>query len=123
VSRRAAHALGVALLLASQLGSGGPPRAGGPASGALDQIERSVTRPLPSVPPPAAPRPSERIWVPDRHVPSPDGRAIHVPGHWEYRDSSGTYQRPPLPACTADGRCATTPGTDTRIPPDQRQNP
>jgi hypothetical protein len=125
VSVRAAHVLGMAVVMASQLGGGAPGaggRTGSPASGALDQLERSVTRPLPSVPPPPPGR-SQRIWVPDRHVPAPDGSAIRVPGHWEYRQPSGEYQRPPLLVCTPDGRCATAPGTDTRIPPEQRQSP
>ena len=123
--------LAAGLLLAYQLGGGSASpglgsatgaRPGGPSSGALDQIERSVTRPLPSVPVPAPGRP-ERIWVPDRHLPTVDGSAVHVPGHWEYRQPTGEYQVPPLLGCTQDGRCATLPGGDTPLPPAQRQGP
>jgi len=128
--RGAPHVLAAGLLLAYQLGggsaspglsspTGAPPRR---PSGPIDQIERSVTRPLPSVPAPAPTRP-ERIWVPDRHVPRADGNAVHVPGHWEYRHPTGEYQVPPLQGCTQDGRCETLPGGDTRLPPSQRQSP
>lgn len=129
---RLARVMGVGVLLAdlagggasaAAAGSGLVPRSGGPSSGALDQIERSVTRPLPSVPPPPGPGRTGRVWVPDRHLPAPDGSTVHVPGHWEYRPPAGEYQTPPLLVCSPDGRCTTAPATRTPIPPAQRQAP
>ena len=131
-ARCAPTALAAGAILALQLAAGGAmpglgsatgARPGGPSSGAIDQIQRSVTRPLPSVPPPAAPGRPERIWVPDQHLPSRDSGTVLMPGHWEYRYPTGEYQVPPLQACSPDGRCASTPGGETRLPPVQRQSP
>jgi hypothetical protein len=111
------------VLVAQRSGAVGlPPRGRSPSAGALDQLERSVTRPLPRLPPPASPRPSDRVWVPDRYVPLPDGSSAHVPGHWERPLPGGDHQVPPLLTCTPDGRCATVPG-GVRLPPDHRQSP
>jgi hypothetical protein len=109
--------------LADAQRNGAPPYrvGGGASSGALDQIERSVTRPLPQAPPPApVPRP-DSVWVPDRSVATPGG-TVHVPGHWERRLPTGDHHVPPLVVCTPGGQCAPEPG-GTRPPPEQRQSP
>ena len=58
---------------------------------AVDQINRSVTRPVPSVPPPVVARPSS-IWVPE-HFTVGD---VKVPGHWQQRLPDGSLSVPPL---------------------------
>ena len=101
--------------LVAQLGGGSTP-----SSRAIDQIERSVTRPLPPLPPAPAPR-SDSVWVPDRYVPGSAG-PVHVPGHWEQRVSPYEVQVPPLVACTPGGDCALVPG-GVRPPAERRQSP
>jgi hypothetical protein len=100
-------------LLIGQLGAGGSP-----AGPALDQLERSVTRPLPSVSPPQVSPPSQ-VWVPGRYIPAPGGGTVHVPGHWERRISDQEHHVPPLVVCTPTGHCAQVPA-GTRRPPDLR---
>jgi hypothetical protein len=116
------RALALTAVLALAQAGPGPYRAGGgPSSRALDQLERSVTRPLPSVPPATSPR-SDQVWVPDRIVPTPGG-TVHVPGHWERTvPSTGEYYVPPLVVCTPGGQCTAEPA-GARRPPDQRQGP
>ena len=105
-----------ALLLVAQLGSGTP------LQRSLNQIERSVTRPVPQAPPTPAARPRD-TYVPDRYVSDPiDGRAILVPGHWERTLPGGQSLTPPTTICGSDGVCTTIPG-GTRPGPEQRQAP
>ena len=106
----------LALMLLAQLG--GSPR----PNSALDQLERSVRKPLPALPPAPGPR-SDQVWVPDRTFPTPDGGSAHVPGHWEGRISSQEYYVPPLLVCTPTGQCVTTPAGVRPLPPDSRQAP
>ena len=103
----------VAVLIVAQLGSGTP------LQRSLDQLERSVTRPLPQAPPPTASRPSD-VWVPDRFVSDPaSGQLIPVPGHWERRLPSGELYGPPITICGPAG-CTTIP---TGPRPEPRQKP
>jgi hypothetical protein len=62
------------------------------------------------------------VWVPDRHVPRPDGAVLHVPGHWERRLSPREVRVPTLIACTPTGDCALVPAA-TRAPADVREGP
>jgi hypothetical protein len=107
----------VAILLSMQLGSGTP------LGQSLDQIGRSVTRPVPQAPPTNVWRP-DTVWVPDRHVRDPiDNRIIVVPGHWERRLPDGQYYGPPMTICSeAGGTCATIPA-GPRPAPEHRQTP
>jgi hypothetical protein len=115
--RRAACSVFGVLVLVAQLGSGTP------LQRSLDQIERSVTRPVPQAPPPPAARPRD-TYVPDRYVSDPvDGRVILVPGHWERALPSGEYLAPPTTICGSDGACTTIPGGSRPATPEQRQTP
>jgi hypothetical protein len=90
------------LVLLAQLGGG--------MYGANDQIEHSVTIPLPEAPGPTTTQ-SPDVWVPDRVTPDPvyGGQWI-TPGHWELPLPNGRYYAPPLTACsTGSGQCTTTP--------------
>jgi len=100
------------LLLLAQFGGGSS------FNSAVDQIERSVTRPVPQAP--AAPAQSAPdAWVPDRYLAAPgQGGTAVVPGHWERRLPSGEYYAPPSTVCnSASGECATAPA-GVRPPPD-----
>src|SRR5262245_6608298 len=82
---------------------------GSAGSRAVDQINRSVTRPLPSVPPTRV-APSDQVWVPDRYVASSDGLLLHVPAHWERRVNDQEVHTPPVVACpTGSGPCVLVP--------------
>ena len=102
-------------VMLAQLGSGTP------LQRSLDQLERSVTRPVPQAPPPTAWRPSE-VWVPDRVVSDPvSGQWIQVPGHWQRRLPSGELYGPPMTVCGPRG-CETIPaGTRPSLEPRQTQ--
>ena len=110
-------ALVAGLLIVLQLGGGTP------LSRSTDQIQRSVTRPMPQAPPTTAPRPSD-VWVPGRYVSDPvDGRMILLPGHWERTLPSGETYAPPLTICRdSTGACTTIPA-GVRPAPEFRQTP
>ena len=99
-----AHALVVAVLLLAQLGRGTAGRS------PVEQIERSVTRPVPQAPATPVER-SPNVWVRDRYLADPlQGGTSFVPGHWERRLSDGQYYAPPSTACnSATGACSTAP--------------
>jgi hypothetical protein len=104
-----------ATVILAQLGSGTP------LQRSLDQLERSVTRPVPQAPPPTVWAPSQ-VWVPDRIVGDPaTGQRIQVPGHWQHRLPSGELYGPPLTICGSNG-CVTTPA-GPRPSPEPRQTP
>ena len=104
------------LLIVLQLGSGTP------LQRSLDQIQRSVTRPVPQAPAPTVSRPSD-VWVPDRFASDPvDGRLVPVPGHWERVLPSGEQYGPPITICGSTGACATIPA-GVRPSLGQRQTP
>jgi hypothetical protein len=87
-------------------------------SRAVDQITRSVTRPVPKAPAPRV-TPQERVWVPDRYVAGSDG-LLHVPGHWERRVNEQEVHTPPVVACpTGSGECVLVP-SGIRPEPDAR---
>jgi hypothetical protein len=98
------HILTGVLVLLAQLGGGmhGPDP--------IDQIDRSVTRPLPEAPPPSV-TPSPDVWVPDRVTPDTRYGGVSIaPGHWERQLPNGRYYVPPLTSCsTGRGECATAP--------------
>jgi hypothetical protein len=117
-----AHALLAAALLLAQAGATpriGPTTPGGPA---LDSLNRSINRPVPTVPPPTGQSPAD-VWVPDRFVPVPGqaGSAL-VPGHWERRLGPHEHYVPPLVIIGPDGRKTTIPAGVAR-PPEERQSP
>ena len=103
------------LLILAQLGGGTP------LQRSLEQLERSVTRPVPQAPPLPASRPGD-VWVPDRFVSDPaSGQLVQVPGHWQRRLPSGELYGPPTTVCTSTG-CTTIPA-GPRPAPEQRQTP
>jgi hypothetical protein len=104
----------------AQVGGGTSATGGTPGARSIDQIQRSVTQPMPKLPSAPAPR-NDRVWVPDRYVPGPGG-PIHVPGHWEQPLSSTQSRVPPLVVCGPGGDCALVPG-GVRLPAEQRQAP
>jgi hypothetical protein len=106
----------MALLMVAQLGGGLRPNP------ALNQLDRSVRKPLPSLPPAPAPR-SDQVWVPDRYFPTPVGGTTFVPGHWERQINGQEYYAPSLPACTSAGQCVTTPAGVRPQAPETRQSP
>ncbi len=100
-----------ALVLLAQLGGG--MHGGDP----INQIERSVTGPLPqAAPPPTTSSPN--VWVPDRVTPDPVyGGSSVTPGHWEQQLPNGRYYAPPLTSCSSgSGECSTTPGGESPPP-------
>ena len=109
-------ALVLALLMLAQLGGTAQPNR------AINQLERAVRQPLPTLPPAAAPR-ADQTWVPDRYFPAPGGGTTYVPGHWERQINSQEYYAPSLPACTSAGQCVTTPAGVRPQPPETRQSP
>ncbi len=108
--------LALALLMLAQLGGSARPNR------ALDQLDRAVRQPLPSLPPATVPR-SDQVWVPDRYFPTPAGGNTWVPGHWERQINAQEYYAPPLPACTPAGQCVTTPAGVRPQAPETRQSP
>lgn len=89
----------------------------------LDALRDSTRRPLPTVPPRAAPPPGRDVWVPDRHVTVPGvPDPVHVPGHWERRVSEREVYTPPLVGVTPDGTPVLIPG-GVRPVPELRQSP
>ena len=117
------HAL-VAGLLAVIIVAQATPRLGStsPGSRALDQLNNSVTRPVPALPPPTGQH-SADVWVPDRVVPVPDQPSgLMVPGHWERRVAPNQNYVPPMVITSPDGRTVTVPG-GILPPPEQRQAP
>ena len=104
-----------ALLIVLQLGGGTP------LGQSIDQLQRSVTRPVPQAPPPTVWRP-DSVWVPDSSLPDPVQGRVLVPGHWERRLSDREYYGPPMTICgSATGECATLPAGVR--PPPERQTP
>ena len=92
-----------AMVIVLQLGGGTP------LGKSFEQLQRSVTRPVPQAPP-AAVSPPDSVWVPDRYLPDPVHGRVLVPGHWERRLSDGESYVPPLTICgLATGECTTVP--------------
>ena len=117
------HALVAGLAVAMTLAQA-TPRVGAttPAGPMLDQLNRSMSRPVPTLPPPSGQSPAD-VWVPDRIVPIPGQPAgAHVPGHWERRISDRENYVPPLVIRTPDGGTVALPA-GVMPPPEQRQSP
>ncbi len=107
-------ALGGSSGLGSSSPRGGPTMYGGGTLGPrpIDQLDRAVRQPLPSLPPTPPPR-TDMIWVPDRYLDRPAG-TLHVPAHWEQRLNPQEYYVPPLYVCNRmSGDC-------TQVPPGVR---
>ena len=87
----------------------------------IDQLDRAVRQPSPSVGPQPAPR-NEMVWVPDRYIDRPEG-TFHVPANYEQRLSPTENYVPPLYVCNVGtGACAQVlPGV--RPPPERREGP
>ena len=77
-----------AMVIVLQLGGGTP------LGKSIEQLGRSVTRPVPQAPPPTVSRP-DSVWVPDRYLPDSVHGTVLVPGHWERRLSDHEYYAPP----------------------------
>jgi len=107
-----------------------PPRLGGPARDALqqlrppsplEQVREQAMRRSPPLPLPAPP--GER-WVPERRLYLPEaGRDVLIPGHYERRISDQQYAVPPLPAYSVGGGGTVTVPAGQRPPADLRQGP
>jgi hypothetical protein len=116
--KSAASVVAGMLLLALQLGGGTP------LQRSLDQINRSVTRPVPQAPPPSSVWRPSQVWIPDRFVSDPvDGRMVHMPGHWERVLPSGELYAPPVTICGSTGVCTTIPAGVRPPLEQQRQTP
>lgn len=95
-------ALGLGLCLAPAAGAqtGAPINRGG---NIFDRLNHESMRPVPTVPPSAAPRP-DSTWVPDRYLSLPGAPGpVHVPGHWERQVSPYEVYTPPLVGTAPDG--------------------
>jgi hypothetical protein len=78
-------------------------------SRALDQLNQSVMRPVPSLPPAPVVRPAT-VWVPDQYIRVPGVASdVHVPAHWEHRLPSGQLYSPPLVGTTPEGQAVPLP--------------
>ena len=108
--------LALALMMLAQLGGSARPNR------ALDQLDRAVRQPLPSLPLATPPR-SDQVWVPDRYFPAPGGGTTHVPGHWERQINRQEYYAPSLLVCSSAGPCVTTPAGVRPQAPENRQSP
>jgi len=110
-------------------GAAAPPGRERPSTGGtlgprpIDQLDRAVRQPPPSVPRPPAPSPrADMVWVPDRYLDRPEG-TLHVPGHWEQRLSPQEHYVPPLHVCNrSSGECMQVL-QGVRPPPEHRTGP
>ena len=91
-------------------------------SQAVNQINATSMRPLPSVAP--APRVGETmIWVPTRLVPFPGQGTVVAPGHWERRlDAHEVYVPPLVIRHPETGATTVLPG-GIRPPTEERVGP
>jgi hypothetical protein len=96
----------------------------GPAttSQAVNQMNATSTRPLPSVTPP--PRGGETmIWVPTRVVPLPGQGTVVAPGHWERRLGAHEVYVPPLTVRNPQTGATTALPAGIRPPTEERLGP
>jgi hypothetical protein len=82
---------------------------------AVDQINRSAMRPLPTPPPAPVYRP-DTVWVPDRWALGD----VRVPGHWERRLPDGSMYVPPLIVSDPRSGDRLVPGHVDRSPATQQ---
>jgi hypothetical protein len=91
-------------------------------SQAVNQMNATSTRPLPSYAPREVVR-ERNVWVPARSVPLPGQGTVRVPGHFERRLDNGDVYVPPLTVRSpATGATTTLPG-GSRPPSDDRLAP
>jgi hypothetical protein len=65
---------------------------------AVDQMNSSSMRGVPTPPPAARPAPRPDVWVPDRFVSAPGAPAgVFEPGHWVQYTPEGQRIAPPPP--------------------------
>lgn len=111
--------LGGAMLTWGPSGHAGgvtPIRPGGTTTQeAVDQINRSATRPLPTPPPAPVYRP-DTVWVPDRWALGD----VRIPGHWERRLPDGSMYVPPLIVSDPRSGDRLVPGHVDRAPATQQ---
>ena len=91
-------------------------------SQAVNQINGSSMRPLPSV---AAPPPTGEtmIWVPTRVAPLPGQGTVVAPGHWERRLEGREVFVPPLSVRNPRTGDSTVVPSGTRAPVEERSGP
>jgi hypothetical protein len=93
-----------------------------PGGAIFDRLDRLMTQPVPQVPAPTAPPPTD-MWVPDRYVQTPQGdSSVVVPGHWERRLTDHEVYTPPFVGATPDGNVMNLPA-GVRPPANERQAP
>lgn len=91
-------------------------------SQAVNQMNATSMRPLPSVAP--APAVGETmIWVPTRVVPLPGRGTVVAPGHWERRLGAHEVHVPPLTVRNPETGATTVLPAGIRRPPEERVGP
>jgi hypothetical protein len=91
-------------------------------SQAVNQMNATSTRPLPSYAPREVVR-ERNVWVPARSVPLPGQGTVSVPGHFERRLDHGDVYVPPLTVRNPATGATTTLPAGTRPPSDDRLGP
>jgi hypothetical protein len=91
-------------------------------SQAVNQMNATSMRPLPSVAPREVVR-ERNVWVPTRVVPVPGQGTVMVPGHFERRLDGRDVYVPPLTVHDLDTGATTTLPAGTRPPSDERLAP
>jgi hypothetical protein len=91
-------------------------------SQAVNQMNATSTRPLPSYVPREVVR-ERNVWVPARTVPLPGQGRVSVPGHFERRLDNGDVYVPPLTIRDPATGATTTLPAGTRPPSDDRLAP
>ena len=91
-------------------------------SQAVNQMNATSTRPLPSYAPREVVR-ERNVWVPARSVPLPGRGTVSVPGHFERRLDNGDVYVPPLTVRDPGTGVTTTLPAGTRPPSDDRLAP
>jgi hypothetical protein len=91
-------------------------------SQAVNQMNATSTRPLPSYAPREVVR-ERNVWVPARSVPLPGQGTVSVPGHFERRLDNGDVYVPPLTIRNPETGAITTLPAGARPPSDDRLAP
>jgi hypothetical protein len=91
-------------------------------SQAVNQMNATSTRPLPSYAPREVVR-ERNVWVPARSVPLPGQGTVSVPGHFERRLDNGDVYVPPLTIRNPATGVTTTLPAGAHRPSDDRLAP
>jgi len=91
-------------------------------SQAVNQMNATSMRPLPSVAPAAAAR-ETMIWVPTRILPLPGQGTVVAPGHWERRLGAHEVYVPPLTVRNPETGATTVLPAGVRPPTEERLGP